>query len=359
MSFSTFNSITRLNKSGGTLKPPINVYVNGASKETIKYKFTPPSGLTPSSYEANITTDGISYTTISTTSSPLTVTGLAADTSYNGFIYSVLNGKYSTGVPIKGYTMPVGENTVVLSSSFVEAYCPKLGIDAINPSWVINDYTQGINTINRSSIYRFNNYIMNSILYTGGYDTTFNGWSIIKSYNNTFHKNMLSTSMSTTFYIKHTKNNPTNYNKIFYIYIRYTTGGFFQLDFSPYSYNHIISNNPNYAALQVSAYNSAVSSYVDNNYCTQTITSGYSASNISHTFIVISGGLINAYSYVLGTLCYTFASKPALNINYSGFLENYFTTQLGGSYSDDAIYDFRVFDRVLTSNEMLNIAKNN
>ena len=124
MSFSTFNSFHLMHTSGINIKPPTNVYVSAVTSTSITYSLLPPSlGITPQNYEANITMDGINYTIQSNITSPCIITGLTTDTSYNGFIYSIYNGKYSTNVEIKGYTMPINCNT---TASIITGVSPSL-----------------------------------------------------------------------------------------------------------------------------------------------------------------------------------------------------------------------------------------
>ena len=362
MAFSTMNSIHVIRGSSIRINPPTNVYVNNADSASLTYKFTQPSGAIPSYYEANITADGVSYTVNSNTISPLIITGLTADTSYNGFIYSVFNGKYSTKVAIKGYVMPTNCNITASA------------ITNINfPSTYINNFKQGMVTsdLTLTAQNGYTKYSSNCLLYMNATNWT----ATIPNLN----KNMI-INQPTTFYIKHS-------------YIAFTANSGLNL-FLLYAglQNFTYSNNfrvnvcgtgmeVNINSLNVLYWNETDATWDYNQgiirNCTESHdynTSYFKSDSCYHQFLIFDGsGNIKNYIYTVTTsnvlyLIYyfnltknyvpaTLSSKIGTN-NLIGKLgySNTYTTYIANTCN---IYDFKVFDKALTVSEMSNITRNN
>jgi len=112
MAFSSFNSIHSV-AGGGKLvvNPPTGLAVQSINDTTATITFTPPSG-TITSYLATLNTG----TTFPSTSSPISITGLTAGTSYTVTIQSIKSGVYSAPSSSLNITtqMSFGTSSLVL-----------------------------------------------------------------------------------------------------------------------------------------------------------------------------------------------------------------------------------------------------
>jgi hypothetical protein len=364
MAFSTFNSMTTMNSiislDPNTLYPPLVPYVNTVTNTTFNIKFDVKKyKLTPNLYYANITKDNINYTIYSNITTPIKITTLTNNTPYNISLYSIYTDPdksiTSNIVNINGYTMPPNQISSTVTSSG--------GSNLI----YANNYSQGVQDyLNYSkSLYYDNTSGANSYI-------NFSSLQLLKTINYTIY---IKKNLYSPFGGSNSINQSLFFNNQTYTNRRgYFTPFRISIDFKS-TYNYSTHYN---TPVLISSQNTNGNTYFvfstgsDNNFSgTEILYNNYTGNKMTHNFINIStNGIINYYMYAYisntPTLVYYYTTSQSIT-GPTFIADAFFGLNNGGdnqiivsepSYKSP-LFDYRVFNRVLTSGEMLNITTYN
>ncbi len=366
MAFSALNSMTALTTiiiQSGPPDPPTDAYISGSTSNSLSFSFTPSTGRAPSMYYANISSDGINYTLYGNVSSPIIATGLSSNTIYSGTVYAYKNGYYSnTIVTGNGYVMPVGQNTFASSIGS--------NISSGNNLTLVNNYKQGITVSSTTPTYclfytkAFSSHTLtlpNFTNYNICSDTTIYfklsgdylvGTKALRPYFSILYNNGVFNDITKTCVIQLYNFNFYNYVNLATLqtYIR-TNTGIWLYDYQDQNFLYTST------ALKTNVSETKNTSYITNvNY------------PIYHAYITFNNGIISLdiYNSNVGLLAYNCTMTQSYS--YSSLLTRLnsgsppiFASFGTGDRIDAAcqVYDFRVFDRALTSGEKITIMKNN